>query len=205
MNEAGERVLHLLGELERELDRQGSPFSSIAAPPVEPWQLDEAEARVGFPFPDELRAWWLWHDGATRVPGHLSDHLLGVGGLEAYPLAKALHEWDDWSKESIFREQSVSEWKFLESWVPFAGADGYRRLNAKLELSGPDQLVLGVVEVPWDGIEFGQTVDMTFPELISAWIEYLQAGRARWSVEEGYWMREALPGPATFDRYLFWG
>jgi hypothetical protein len=201
MGPAGERVLTLLDELERELDRQGSPFSSLAEPPVAPWRIDEAEERVGFPFPDELRAWWMWHDGVRYQRGSPAAHEIGVGGFEPYSLERTMAEWVVWSQESIFREDSTAEFTFLKSWLPFAGSDQYKRLNAKLDLSSPERLVMGVVEMPWEG-EFGRTVDVAFPDLIEGWIGYLQAGHVRWNAEEGYWQVTMPPVPG-YDRLLY--
>ena len=164
MTASGDRVAVLLRALERELDREGSPFSSTAAPPVDPRRLDEAEVRVGRSFPAELREWWLWHDGSVPERGRSSAHVIGVGGYWPHSLERALKGWAWWSQESPLRDYTVSEANFLESWVPFAGTKA-TWLNAKLELSTPERLVMGIVELPQEG-EFGATVNLTFHELI---------------------------------------
>ena len=187
----------LLIELEREMDRQGSPFSSLAAPPVDARQLDEAEERVGIAFPAELRAWWLWHDGTIPPQGRLSAHEIGAGGWWPYPLEKALGMWRWWCKENV-----PSDAVFPRSWLPFAGAQS-KWLNAKLEMSAADQLTLGVVTLPWDG-EFGATAETTFPELIQGWIDFLREGHATWDADGVCWVYR-WPLPAQYNSELFWG
>ena len=203
MTAATDQVAESLRALERELDRQGSPFSSLAAPPVDPRRLDEAEERVGRPFPSELRAWWLWHDGSVPQHGRLSAHLIGAGGFWPYPLEHALGEWEWWSQASPFRDHVVSEATFKESWVPFAGAAQLTQLTAKLELSSSDRLVIGIVEMHPIG-DFGATVDLSLAELIEGWIDYLDAGHAWWDPDGDCW-RYRVPPPPGYDVRLFFG
>lgn len=197
MSDAPE-VDRLLRELERELDRQGSPFSSVAAPPIDPRRLDEAEERVGHALPAELRAWWLWHDGSIPQPGRASAHDIGVGGWEPFPLNRALEVWAWWSAEKNWGDDP-----FPATWLPFAGTQS-KLLNAKLELSTPDRLVMGVVALPGELEEFGATADLTFPELIQGWIDFLREGHATWDAGHDYW-HYRMPPPAEYHPYLFWG
>lgn len=153
---------------------------------------------MGRSFPAELRAWWLWHDGSVPQRGRLSTHKIGVGAWWPYPLEQALKEWAWWSLDENWGDEP-----FPATWVPFAGTQS-KWLNAKLELSTPDRLVMGVVALPGELEEYGATVSLTFPALIQGWIEFLRAGHATWDAGEDCWIYR-MPPPAEYHPYLFWG
>lgn len=192
---SGAQVASLLRRLEQAIDAQGSPFSTAAAPPVDPARLDQAQERVGAVFPDELRQWWLWHDGAVPVRGRSSVELIGVGGYWPLSLDQALADWEYWLGNRI----PESVW-WPDTWFPLAKVAQAKWLNADLEASTPDRLVLTVAELP--DPPFGQTVTLTFPELIEQWITYLDARYAWWDVAGDCW-RYVLPWPPGYERTLF--
>jgi hypothetical protein len=189
------QVAEGLRRLEQAITAQGSPFAAAAAPPVDPARLDEAQERVGAVFPDELRQWWLWHDGAVPERGRSSVHVIGVGGYWPLSLDQALADWEYWLGNRI----PETVW-WPDTWFPLARVEHSKWLNADLELSTPDRLVLTVADL-YHGGPFGHTVTLTFPEVIEQWISFLDARYAWWDAGNDCW-QYVLPCPPGYERAL---
>ncbi|HEY3549225.1 MAG TPA: SMI1/KNR4 family protein [Propionicimonas sp.] len=192
---SGPQVGAWLRRLEKTITAQGSPFSTAAAPPIDTGRLDQAQEQVGAVFPDELRQWWLWHDGAVPVRGRSSVELIGVGGYWPLSLDRALAEREYWLGNRI---PEAAWWP--DTWLPLAKVDQVKWLNADLELSTPDHLVLTVADL-YPGGPFGHRVTLTFAEVIEQWIAYLDARYAWWDADGDCW-RYVLPCPPGFERTL---
>ncbi len=191
---SGAQVAALLRRLEQAITAQGSPFFTAAAPPIDPARLDQAQEQVGVVFPDELRQWWLWHDGSVPWRGRMAAHLIGVGGYWPLSLDRALAEREYWLKSRI----PDAVW-WPDTWFPLAQVAQVKWLNADLEASTPDRLVLTVAEL--DGLTFGDEVRLTFPELIEQWISFLDARYAWWDAANDCW-QHVLPCPPGYERSL---
>jgi len=76
----------MLQRLDAFFFEQDAPIAKALRPGLSQVDLDAAEAEVGFPFPQEVRDWYAWHNGVDEdVPGmiRLPNLMLLSSGREA--------------------------------------------------------------------------------------------------------------------------
>lgn len=96
------------------------------APGATPERLDQAEAKFGAPFPDDLRTLWSVHDGSLEE-GHgfiESFNLLSTSGsLEQRESTLASIEFARESPEAWAESGGTEHELASDRWLPFAGMD----------------------------------------------------------------------------------
>ncbi|ANY08759.1 SMI1/KNR4 family protein [Pseudonocardia sp. HH130630-07] len=84
------------------LDDAGLPGAANTRPPAGPSEVAAAEQVFGRPFPDELRATYLLHDGQwndhPRSPGYKPERMTSLfpATYRMLPLAEAAAQYRDW-------------------------------------------------------------------------------------------------------------
>ena len=124
-----DRLIQRLADLEREWRLQGAPVAEKAAPGLTDAQIDVLMAPVGIDLPDELRAWWRWHnglveDGTDYGFGPTFDFgSVGPGAWQLISLEEAIDRYQCESRSAQWPGDPIAgEFYWRDSWFPFAAA-----------------------------------------------------------------------------------
>lgn len=171
------RLTPLLHELEARMDAAGAPFSSRALPGLSDAQIDELLAPSGLTIATELREWWRWHHGSLSDSVTPFAHEIGPGSWGLMTIPEALDDAALWLASSTGEDGD-----FSPTWLPVTrGAPHHRRLVARLDGSGPDEVCVGywyVFDIPPEA-----PVAHSLADVVETWLTALRRGWTRWDGE----------------------
>jgi cell wall assembly regulator SMI1 len=163
----------MLQRLDTFFVEQDAPVAQALHPGLSAAELDVAEAELGFPFPQEVRDWYGWHNGMDEV-------LDGVEGSIRLPNRKLLSSM----REAIDARQQFltpgTEIELVEvyepTWLPITQADV---LTIVVDCAGAAKD--RQAPAPVYGIDYEDDWDQQLPS-ITAMVELWMT-----LIDQGYW------------------
>jgi cell wall assembly regulator SMI1 len=168
--------------LERHWIDSGSPIGRHLRPGATPQAIRAAERELGFVFPEEVRSWWSWHDGAEFHAEVRSSRSMGPWVFEFLPLAEALRSYRmhrDVAQSMADRAPRAYERDAL--WPPTRMVLSDDSLGASLALDCHDP-TSATAPVRWFHWEWCQSEAVRKPvlpsltALVSRWVELFDRG-----------------------------
>jgi hypothetical protein len=179
-----------LEEIEGHFRRMGAPVLDYLLPGLTDAEMDALTEPHGFHLPDDVRAWWAWHNGALAHLPESSGHIRGFqpshrwltiqsGGPMAsldWALADRLELLRVEQQEGVAGQLPIwsPTWlkltTFQYSWAVDMGAD----------LAGSRVFVA----YSYDGYPERSN---TLQELLERWADFLQDGLIVWRPDPGCW------------------
>jgi hypothetical protein len=177
---SAELLGELLRELDRELEKAGFPVSRFLSTGTSEGRVRDSLANLGLVAPDELVAWFTWHDG--REPSEQGRYF--VPGFSLWSLAKVVSSYQD----PDYEPHGIEEWEWDPGWLHFAGPNVGLAMRCDGDPADPP-LVRNVAS----DSEFGTQPDQTSRQVVSLctpvtwWIDSLQQGWYEWNSGVGRW------------------
>src|SRR3978361_2216103 len=96
----------LLARLDRALNRAGAPICDAWAPGASDAEIDEVFSALGVDVPEELRAWWRWHNGTSSSVVLLTPHRTPTSMQSAAKTFAIEHAaWQEYDFEQVLKAQ----------------------------------------------------------------------------------------------------
>lgn len=169
----------LLGRLEAAWRRSDAPVLGYLRPGLAPERIDELMAPTGLALPDELRAWWAWHDGANEPSTLDESREIGPGGWLHLPLSEAIELWAYHAGQyrmALEKAADIAALAWRPGLFPFTHrSSGYNHVLAvetDVDVHGPAPVTL-VTEM---GVEHHGGAG-SFAAMLDLWIELLESDR----------------------------
>jgi hypothetical protein len=165
---------------EQRLRAVGAPVAQVLAPGIPEERVREVLEPLGMDPPQELVAWYAWHDGLTTPTPHWPGEAL-LMAWHPYSLEQALAEYHS-------RDRGEETWQWQPTWWPLAKDGGPQRVAVHCT---PPQGVHATVRVvePAAGLFAADDVPPVtgLAQVVTWWTEAIDTGAYTFVPEAGAW------------------
>ncbi len=203
-----ELLVALLGTLEEEASAAGAPTKGGFAPGLPSGEVERQLAAVGLAPPEELSAWFAWHDGANESS---AAHRL-IPGLVVASLADCVRSYRelvlDFDPPPDPLTGTPLDPKFFtmgvgEGWLRI-GMDNFSiAMDCSGQLPSPPLVRLPTWEHYDPGFE-GKLQAVSLCTVVTWWIESIRSGAYRWNTERQLWDDSPLDFPESRRAVYFY-
>lgn len=191
MNEAPRLSRDMLDRFEGLLRVHDAPLSELLRPGLSTEQMDEITTTIGLRLPVEARTWWGWHDGAESQE---NERLRDFGPGILLSLDEAVQRWRMRRQVAIdCAEGEDDRWGdpdfyWRPEWFPVAS----RGADVVCDCSVPDGAItpLRVIDSHADPEASAIVEASSFGEMVTWWIEALEANAYRYDHQAALWRRD---------------
>ena len=175
-----EMLTELLRELDESLTRAGFPVDRLLLPGSDEGSIRAAVARVGLIAPDELVAWFSWHEGSARLDA-------------ARPFVPGCTLWSLESVLSLYEKEPLGEEEWNPNWLQVIGPNVGIAVYCDSDAAAPPLLR----SVAPDS-EFGTQPNQTARQVVSLctpvawWLDSLANGWYEWQAQVGRWHSDRM-------------
>ncbi|WP_258725873.1 SMI1/KNR4 family protein [Cellulomonas sp. NS3] len=187
-------ALTLYSEYEQLVREAGAPVADMLAPPHRDPAAAIAHALPGCTLPDDLVAWWAWHDGTVprQTPHGPGWFPVAVGAGWAFrSLEGTLAERQRWlqtAELSAEPPELPAEAFWPTSWLPIVGSE-HSYLAADLAEATKDRTRISYVERETLAAHAPDVAER-WSEVVGWWVRLLQLGATTWSPTAGTWVTD---------------
>ena len=180
---SAELLSRLLIEFEVELRKQGVPVDRYLQPGAPPEVVRASFAAAGLVAPDEVVAWFGWHDGRVLLQDDPAQYVLPNFEFQSLQMTFAWR--DKW-----IPEWGTDEWQWHPEWTPISTGHPQFTVKADGDPAHPPLVRCIDPELGWGtqpNYTDHQVVSLCTP--VTWWIEFLRNGEYQWVPEHRKWER----------------
>lgn len=145
-----DRLTVALAGIDEQWSLLGMPVARVAAPGVDRETITNAGASLGLAVPDEVVAWFGWHNGVVQEPRPKSRERILVGRWELTSLEEAVAEYEE--RRRLAQDEVEPPWSIDDFWpahfFPLSLATSSDTLA--VDCSGPSDEPAAVYVIAWD-------------------------------------------------------
>ena len=197
-----------LGRMDAISRVRGANTGSRLAAGLNPTAVRAQLASHGLPAPDEIVAWFTWHNGSleyatgrpTLQPIGLDAVSLEIGLANRQTSLAVSDDIQRMLKADGVARQNAADTVWRPGWLPIAETGGGDFLVVDLN-SGSDELTTYITSRDW-GEESTVPVTPSLADLVESWIEVI--GMSTWSSDQERWEFDPKALPARLRRPVMW-
>jgi cell wall assembly regulator SMI1 len=147
-----------------------------------------AAAFPGLELPEELAAWWAWHDGTITTNGF--SYPVGGSNLCFRSLGQSLREWRSELEVAEFAAEPPdmpAEDFWPPAWIPVLFTQD---LAVAVDLADPPKRSGVLYRRRWIMSDSVPTVADDFPQLVEWWSTLLRIGATTWNPADEEWVTD---------------
>ena len=197
VSEQSDRLTAALTSLDQFLHRSGAPIAGALRAGLSDAELDQYETDLGFSFPEDVRVWFAWHDGADIS----YDDPRGYSYLPTrqflLPLDAAMSFRDDFLKLNAVTK-SLPEHRYDSRWLPITASDGGELALAVDCGSHPELAPVHSIDVRGTDDDWRNAATESLATVAELWIKLFDSRHWRWDAETGDWADTFAQLPAEW-------